>query len=278
MSGARDPRVAAADGAPAKKDAAPRMTHAAFRGVGLLLLTSGVVVALLGAARLSLEPAPVSGTGGPAAWQSRPSAPLFGTGVGLMLAAMGLLRWHRRGEADLIGDGATTQAECQRLFATVRAVQSGLPGVPQPTGSMIPALDVLASASAPGEDAAYLLWLKLQLDPVLDEIFPVVMASRDAFRKRHGVPAFAHLFGELAYAERLLCRVWSAAVDGYADEARDSLAAAVAQLAEAERALPAASSPDAGAVEPKGSEADAFVPATPAAASASRRPGRQRSP
>ncbi len=207
----------------------PGMTRAAWRGLGLLLLTGGVVLSLLGSARIEQVDK---------AWQSRPVYPLFAGGVGMMLAAVALLRWNRAERHDEEGgDGSgSTAALCHRLFAMVRAVLAGVPGEAGDEDVPLP-LEVLRGAQAPAEDAAYILWLKLQLDPVLDQQFPDLMATRDAFRRRHGMHAFASLFSELAQAERLLSRAWSAAVDGYAEEARQSLQRGVQQLGVAEQVL-----------------------------------------
>lgn len=208
------------------------MSAVARRGLGRLLLGLGLVLALGGSARLRRA------EGG---WQSRPVLPLQGAGAALMLCAVGLLRAPglRGAEEESAEDGV--HARCLRLCAAVRAVHSGLPALSmhEHESRLPPALDLLSGATAPpvGEDTAYLLWLKLQLDPVLDDLFPQVMAGRESFRRRRGLGAFAALFGDLAYAERLLGRAWSASVDGYPEEARDALAAAAGRLDAVERDL-----------------------------------------
>lgn len=211
---------------------APRMSAAAWRGLGLLLLATGTVLALLGAARM--EP------GAPdQPWRSQPAWTLFALGVADLCGAGLLLRAHAAGATQAGGPGRGTRELVERLIAVVRAVQAGqhAASVGRSEGSLPPALDVLLYAGAPDDHSAYDLWLKLQLDPILEEIYPDIWATREAFRRDHGLPAFARLFGELAHAERLLCRAWSAAVDGYTNEARAALAAAGQPLQRAEQLL-----------------------------------------
>ena len=76
---------------------------------------------------------------------------------------------------------------------------------------------------------------RLLTGPVYD-----VIESREALRERHGLAAYAALMGPFAAAERKLNRAWSASVDEYPDETRDSLAQALPLVQEARRNVPGA--------------------------------------
>lgn len=219
---------------PALDSESLRMSPTAWRGTGLLCMGVGVVVALLGAARI----APAANVHAANAWQSRPVWGLFGAGIALLVAAVGLLRWHQQRAEQGADNGATVGPRILALLHALRQVARGVAAAPtdsRSSQSLPAALDVLASAEAPSDDSGYLLWLKLQLDPLVEERFPEIMAARDGFRRRHGLPAFVDVYGGLARAERLLLRSWSAAVDGYADEARTALAQALSQMEESAR-------------------------------------------
>jgi hypothetical protein len=201
-----------------------RMTPAAWRGLSICGLCLGMIVALVGAGHLAPDPS--------GAWRSQPAWPLYGAGVFGMLVCVVAFRRHQRvrhGEAA----ADATLAVFARLREAVEAVREGRPaGLAALSSAATPLpLEVLLAAPAPEEEPGYLLWLKLQLDPILDDLFPRIMDGRAAFRSRHGPKRFAQVFSGLARAERLLLRAWSAAVDGYADEARQSLQRAADQLA-----------------------------------------------
>lgn len=210
------------------------MTAAAYRGLGMVLLAAGVVLALLGGARLDGHVP----KGSPP--RSRPAWPLYGGGVTLLLAATILLRRFQGSHADREEGAESALAILTTTARRVGRVAAGkAPSSAESGAGILPlALEVLVEAPAPPpeEAAAYLLWLKLQLDPVLDEELPRLWACREAYRRRHGLSAFAALFGPLAQGERLLYRAWSAAVDGYAEEARSALQQAADALRRAEAA------------------------------------------
>jgi hypothetical protein len=159
------------------------------------------------------------------------------------------MRTHRRFAAHAADEGGRTEALLHELRAALAALVAGraAPVVPHPhEGPAV--LEVLAEAEAPPGEAPYLLWLKLQLDPLIDDRLPGLFLGREAYRRRHGVVAYGALFSGLARAERLLHRAWSAAVDGYEGEARQALADAAAQV---DRLVAAPSSaPGAEAVAP----------------------------
>lgn len=62
------------------------------------------------------------------------------------------------------------------------------------------------------------------LPTTIDERFPEpfarFMAAREAIAEVYGTRAYADIMGEIAAGERYLNRVWSAAAEGYVDEAR----------------------------------------------------------
>lgn len=215
------------------------MSATAWRGVGLLLMAVGTVVALLGAARIE----GVRGAGGATIWQSRPQKGLLGAGTVLLLVSVVLLRRRGSGAAAAAGQESGAREGAVRMLRALRAVAAGRPagaGDSSSSASLPAALDVLLTARAPEGDEAYGLWLKLQLDPILEEEFPAIFTQgeREAFIRQHGLARFAAVYAGLARAERLLLRAWSAAVDGYAGEARASLAAAIAQMESTEGEMP----------------------------------------
>ncbi|MCS6913838.1 MAG: hypothetical protein RMK29_01645 [Myxococcales bacterium] len=191
-----------------------------WRRLGLGLLGAGLVLGLLGAARLE-----VSGT----LWRARPAWPLFSLGVGLLALAAVLVRRHPAGGG---GDGDGTDqvaAILRELRAAVAALRQGHPLQLETEGRRPAALQALAEAEAP-QEAAYLLWLKLQLDPLLDDLLPRLFDARSALLRQHGVVTGGVFVSGLARVERLLARAWSAAVDGHAPAARAALAEAAQEL------------------------------------------------
>lgn len=65
--------------------------------------------------------------------------------------------------------------------------------------------------------------LKERVDPLLEELVPEFLESRDALARSQDGATFAELFSSFANGERKLSRAWSAAVDGFAPESRNSL-------------------------------------------------------
>ena len=92
---------------------------------------------------------------------------------------------------------------------------------------LVPRLEVL---DADGLHAA--------VDPLLIGPAYRFAEGREAVRTAHGMGTYIAVMDAFARAERKLNRAWSAAVDGYAAEARTSLAAALLPLREAREALP----------------------------------------
>jgi hypothetical protein len=77
-----------------------------------------------------------------------------------------------------------------------------------------------------------------QLDPLFVRYGQPFIDHREVLRSAFGGVGFAHIMGPFASAERRLNRAWSAAVDGYVDEAREQVAAAGPYLHETLDAFP----------------------------------------
>lgn len=75
------------------------------------------------------------------------------------------------------------------------------------------------------------------LDPILAEVCQPFVDGRETLRRRFGARGFAAVMGPFAAGERWLNRAWSAAVDGYEAEARESLREALEPLEDAREAL-----------------------------------------
>lgn len=101
-----------------------------------------------------------------------------------------------------------------------------------------------ALLESPDDDRIY------DLPEEIDARFPSLIArftsSREAIARVYGIRTYAEIMGELAAGERYLNRVWSAAAEGYVDEATEYLARARRQLERTRdhvRALPRSESP-----------------------------------
>jgi len=82
--------------------------------------------------------------------------------------------------------------------------------------------------------------LHAELDPLLSEDVYRIVESRTAVANKFGAGGFVAVFGPFASAERFLNRAWSAAVDGNADEARESVRLGARGIAETLAAFPGA--------------------------------------
>lgn len=65
-----------------------------------------------------------------------------------------------------------------------------------------------------------------ELDRLVDGPLFEFAEAREGLLARHGFGGFARVVGEFSRGERAVNRAWSAAVDGYPNEARDSVARA----------------------------------------------------
>ena len=78
------------------------------------------------------------------------------------------------------------------------------------------------------------------VDPILTGPVFEIGEGRNSIRLAHGMGVFTAVMDPFARSERKLNRAWSAAVDGYPEEARNCLRAALAPVREAREALPGA--------------------------------------
>jgi hypothetical protein len=76
-----------------------------------------------------------------------------------------------------------------------------------------------------------------ELDARLQAPLNRFVAAREAIARVHGVQAYADVMGDFAAGERYLNRVWSAAAEGYVDEAQTYLEKAARQMARTRDAL-----------------------------------------
>jgi len=93
--------------------------------------------------------------------------------------------------------------------------------------------------AAPGLDAD---GIHAAIDPIHAGALYRVLEGKDSAQAALGLSGYAHVFGPLASGERMLNRAWSAAVDGYVEEARDCAMRAAPHFEEALSAWPESSS------------------------------------
>lgn len=80
------------------------------------------------------------------------------------------------------------------------------------------------------------------IDDVLAEDFRIFADGRDSITAEHGLPVFAEVMSQFAAGERAVNRAWSAAADGYIDEAETCIERAEQMLRVAQTELVNASS------------------------------------
>lgn len=97
------------------------------------------------------------------------------------------------------------------------------------------------------------------LDETFDNLINKFVEAREAIAHRYGVDAYAEVMSDFAAGERYLNRVWSAAAEGYVDEADKYLTEASLAFAAASDAL---SRVHAGGSEPEAESAEP-APACP---------------
>jgi hypothetical protein len=76
------------------------------------------------------------------------------------------------------------------------------------------------------------------IDPLLGGSVYLIAEGRNVIRQAHGSKVFVAVMDAFARGERKLNRAWSAAVDGHAEESRNSLAAGLPAIREAREAMP----------------------------------------
>ena len=85
--------------------------------------------------------------------------------------------------------------------------------------------------------------LRREVEPLLSGQVYDLVEGRTVVQAAYGTSTFAAIYAPLASGERYLNRCWSAAVDGYEEEARACLDDALPLLQEALEAMPAGSQP-----------------------------------
>lgn len=110
-----------------------------------------------------------------------------------------------------------------------------------PVGEVWLALELLLQESRELAEAAPNLTadaLHRAIDPIHSGSLYRIIDGRESVRASLGLAGYAHVFGPLAAGERMLNRAWSAAVDGYLEEARECAERAAPHFAEALSAWP----------------------------------------
>lgn len=79
------------------------------------------------------------------------------------------------------------------------------------------------------------------IDDVLADDFRIFADGRDSITAEHGLPVFAEVMSQFAAGERAVNRAWSAAADGYVDEAETCIERAEQMLRVAQTELISAS-------------------------------------
>lgn len=179
-----------------------------------LLFVGGVTVAIAAGAKLSpiglarLEAPQVS----PSVWSSESwpdTWPMFL--VGAAAAAAGLVVWRQE-----------LAAEKRRRMELLRGqAQAATPHVDASTLMLqlvgpLEQLNNKADQFSPQE-------LMRRVDELLEAYVLPVVNDRQDVQHQYGLQRGAEILIALAYAERMLNRCWSAAADGYIDEAREAL-------------------------------------------------------
>jgi len=140
--------------------------------------------------------------------------------LGGVVAAVGIFLWRKalaiqKAQGTLQGDDAKDPVQLLRDLAAP--------------------LQTLRTEAATLETAA----LVVRVDALLDEFVLPMGESRQQFIDRYGMDKGAELLVTLAFGERMLNRVWSAAADGHLPEAVSSLEESADAFEEAVSLLPA---------------------------------------
>lgn len=169
----------------------------------MVLFFGGLTVAIIGAAKM-----PVDG----AEWPD--TLPLFVAGA--VVSAIGCVIWRKR--------RATSAAEAASAITTPDADPFALL-----QGMLTPARALVASV-----DDATLESIAADTQALLDDWVLPFAEVRQVVIDRLGMRAGAEILVTVAYGERLLNRVWSAAADGHLPEARACVPEAVDAFEEAQ--------------------------------------------
>ena len=145
---------------------------------------------------------------------------LFGLGILVMLAGVFLTRQGMR--AAVGGGGGADAVTAETMRTWLETFESSVEQL------------------AHGVDTMECDEIHHRLDPLFVEFGQPFVEHREVLRVAFGGAGFANILGPFASAERRLNRAWSAAVDGYPDEARAQVKAAGPYLQESLEAFPRA--------------------------------------
>jgi hypothetical protein len=168
----------------------------------------GVTIAICGSAKMPAEGAE---------WSD--ALPMFIVGAVIASAAVW---WWRSVRADMLANAPAQTAPDEDPFQLLAAL------IPQAKG-LVARLDDLTTAD-----------LQVEVDALLDAYVLPFAEVRHRVTDKLGMQAGAEILVTLAYGERMLNRVWSAAADGHLPEARACVPEAVDALVEAQRIAAAA--------------------------------------
>jgi len=182
-----------------------------MKTAGFVIFVFGIIVAISAGAKLPVES--VDGT------SSRFPDTLGAFAGGAVVCVIGLTLWWKvvleeRKAARTAADGDESAADTNPV-TIIQQLQQSL-------NSILDDLDSLAESD-----------LQLRIDMTIDNHVTPLAESRHRIIDRFGMSHGAEILVATAYGERMLNRVWSAAADGYLEEARSSFREASSAFDEA---------------------------------------------
>ncbi|QDV65650.1 hypothetical protein [Crateriforma conspicua] len=182
-----------------------------MRQIGLALFVIGLLVAVMCGAKLPADPDHAF----PNTW------PVFV--VAWLVAVAGLVMWRRDlAESHQHHDDTTSHGQPGvQTFDALRLMDAMTSEI------------AVASAGTDAKDPAFLD----RLDRLMQEHIEPFVDQRQRLIRQLGLQKASEVLVAVAVGERLINRSWSAAADGYPDEANASLAEAASAMGEAQSAL-----------------------------------------
>jgi hypothetical protein len=182
-----------------------------MKTAGFVIFVFGIIVAISAGAKLPVES--VDGT------SSRFPDTLGAFAGGAVVCVIGLTLWWKvvleeRRAARTAAGGDESAADTNPV-TIIQQLQQSL-------NSILDDLDSLAESD-----------LQLRIDTTIDNHVTPLAESRHRIIDRFGMSHGAEILVATAYGERMLNRVWSAAADGYLEEARSSFREASSAFDEA---------------------------------------------
>jgi hypothetical protein len=194
-----------------------------------LLFVGGIILAIGASAKMSpmtvqrlQDPDAIVVDEPPSQWPD--TFPAFVIGMGMAAAGVVLWRMEMRREREQQSAGAEQHpGDLDRAMATTDPLRSALEGI-EPIEQIIREADRLRA------------WeLMRRVDEVLETHVLPTVERRQEVMSRYGMSAGAEILIALAYGERMLNRVWSAAADGHLPEAHSCLPEALEGFREVRR-------------------------------------------